>query len=173
VFSTARFAIRPATIADAGGIAAAQVASWRSSYGGILPARVLADMDPREPGRVERRRELIRGRGLNLVAYDTTHRDIVGFCHAGTSRRGGAAVGELYEIYLVDRAKRFGLGRELFDEFSTWCLAEQKREMAVWVLEDNHHARAFYAALGGRQVGRLGSRVGGFPVVEVSYVWPL
>jgi GNAT superfamily N-acetyltransferase len=106
-------------------------------------------------------------------AYDTTHRDIVGFCHAGTSRRGGAAVGELYEIYLVDRAKRFGLGRELFDEFSTWCLAEQKREMAVWVLEDNHHARAFYAALGGRQVGRLGSRVGGFPVVEVSYVWPL
>jgi hypothetical protein len=43
--------------------------------------------------------------------------------------------------------------------------------MIVWVLENNHHARRFYEAMGGRAGSTLQSRVGGFPVVELSYVW--
>ena len=43
--------------------------------------------------------------------------------------------------------------------------------MAVWVLDNNHHARRFYEALGGRESSRFSSRVGGFPVVELAYVW--
>jgi hypothetical protein len=43
--------------------------------------------------------------------------------------------------------------------------------MIVWVLDNNHHARRFYEALGGRESSRFGSRVGGFPVTELAYVW--
>ena len=49
----------------------------------------------------------------------------VGFCNAGPSRRQGPRVGELYEIYIVDQAKRYGLGRELFEGTTGWCRARQ------------------------------------------------
>jgi GNAT superfamily N-acetyltransferase len=170
LFETARFATRPAVLADAAGIAVVQAASWRTSYRGILPDAILDGMDATR--RVARRRDLITGFGLNLVAYDTTHRDIVGYCHAGPSRRDGRTVGELYEIYLVDRAKRYGLGRELFTGFVDWCRNHGMASMVVWVLENNQHARRFYEALGGRAAMRVQSSVSGFPVVELSYVWP-
>jgi GNAT superfamily N-acetyltransferase len=165
-----RFAIRSATLADASGIAVVQASSWRESYRGILPDAILDRMDASR--RVARRRDLITGFGLNLVAYDTTHHDIVGYSHAGPSRRDGRSVAELYEIYLIDRAKRYGLGRELFAGFVRWCRAQRMTSMVVWVLEGNHHARRFYEALGGRSAMRVRSSVSGFPVVELSYVWP-
>jgi GNAT superfamily N-acetyltransferase len=189
----ARFAVRPARLADAAAITAVQVASWRSAYRTMLPAPTLAAMSPRDPGRIARRRELLGGSGLNLVAVDTTHGDVVGYAQAGPSRRAGPAVGELYELYLLDRARRFGLGTELFAGFAAWNKARDatggasvpmsgrrglpsaavggSRAMIVWVLEPNHAARRFYEALGGIRDGRVHSHVGGFPVVEVSYVW--
>jgi GNAT superfamily N-acetyltransferase len=169
LFETERFGIRPAQPADAAGIAIVQAASWRSSYRGLLPDAVLDGMDA--GARIAARRRSMAAGGLTLVAYDLTHGDVVGYCQAGPSRRFGPAFGELYEIYLVDRAKRFGLGRELFAGFVDWCEAGALSSMVVWVLEDNRHARRFYEALGGRSAGRLPSTVGGFGVIEVAYVW--
>jgi L-amino acid N-acyltransferase YncA len=170
LFPTERFAIRPARPGDAAGIAVVQAASWRSSYRGILPDAVLDGMDARA-ARVAQRRRSLGSTGMTLVAYDITHGDIVGYCAAGPSRRFGPAFGELYEIYLVDRAKRFGLGRELFAGFADWCEASGVRSMVVWVLEANRHARRFYEALGGRASARMPSTVDGFGVIEVAYVW--
>jgi GNAT superfamily N-acetyltransferase len=165
-----RFSIRSATLTDAAHIARVQVESWQSSYRGILPDHLLDTMDTQR--RAGQRREILSDAdALNLVAYDTTFGDIVGFCNAGKSRREGADVGELYEIYLVERAKRFGLGRELFDATVAWCRARDMRKLIIWVLDDNHHARRFYAAMGGRESTRVRSHVRGHPVVELSYVW--
>jgi GNAT superfamily N-acetyltransferase len=168
--ATARFAIRTATVADAAEIAHVQTSSWQTSYRGILPDAILDTMHGER--RIAMRREILRdGTGLNLVAYDLTHRDLVGFCNAGPSRREGALVGELYEIYIVERAKRYGLGRELFETVTDWCRAQHMTSMVVWVLEDNHHARRFYEAMGGHAASRVRSAVRGHPVVELSYVW--
>lgn len=170
LLSSARFAIRAGAIADAAEIARVQTTSWKTSYRGILPDAVLDTMDPAR--RVAMRREILRDPlALNLVAYDTTHRDLVGFCNAGPSRRDGARVGELFEIYIVDRAKRFGLGRELFESVASWCRARRMSSLIIWVLENNHHARRFYEAMGGRAGSRTGSTVRGYSVVELSYVW--
>ena len=169
-FPTARFAIRPAAMNDAAEIAHVQTSSWQTSYRGILPDSILDTMNPAR--RVSMRREiLLDGTALNLVAYDSTHRDLVGFCNAGPSRREGPAVGELYEIYIVDRAKRFGLGRDLFESVTDWCRANRMSQMIVWVLDNNHHARRFYEAMGGRAATRMSSTVRGYPVVELSYLW--
>ena len=108
---------------------------------------------------------------FQLVAFDRTHGDIVGFCDAGASRREPSYGGEVYAIYLVGRAKRYGIGREMFDRVRDWLVSCGKRSLIVWVLEDNHHARRFYAALGGRPTARLATSVGGFPVVELAYAW--
>jgi GNAT superfamily N-acetyltransferase len=165
-----RFAVREATERDADGIARAHTESWQSSYRGILPDRILDRLDVGQ--RVETRRRILRDRSVfQLVAYDQTHGDIVGFCDAGPSRRHVPFAGELYAIYLVQRAKRFGLGQLMLERVQAWLVAQGMRSMIVWVLEDNHHARRFYEAMGGSAGGKLRTSVGGFPVVEQAYVW--
>jgi ribosomal protein S18 acetylase RimI-like enzyme len=100
-----------------------------------------------------------------------THRDIVGFCDAGKSRRGRAGEGEIYAIYLLHRAKRYGLGTEMFEEVTGRLSASGLHSLVIWVLDDNHHARRFYEALGGRPAERVRSTVADVPVIEVAYVW--
>src|SRR5262245_28679677 len=137
-----RFAIREAVPADAAGIARAHTESWQTSYRGILPDVVLDRIDVGQ--RVETRRKILRDRSVfQLVAYDLTHGDIVGFCDAGPSRRSlppvgdlpGSFAGEIYAIYLVHHAKRHGLGQEMFERVQAWLVANAMRSMIVWVLD--------------------------------------
>jgi len=165
-----RFAVREATIADAEGIARAHTRSWQASYRGILPDSVLDLVDVGQ--RVTSRRQILRDETIyKLVAYETTRGEIVGFSDAGRSRQPGRWSGELYAIYLEHHAKRYGLGEEMFDRTASWLKANGMSSMIIWVLENNTHARRFYEAMGGRTGTRMHSRVGGFPVVELSYVW--
>jgi GNAT superfamily N-acetyltransferase len=165
-----RFAIREATIDDAAGIARAHAASWQASYRGILPDAILDRIDVGQ--RVTTRRQILRDRSVfQLVAYDVTHGDIVGFCDAGASRRRVPYAGEVYAIYLVQHAKRHGLGQEMFERVTAWLRAADMPSMIVWVLENNHHARRFYERMGGRVGTTMRTKVGGFPVVEQAYVW--
>jgi GNAT superfamily N-acetyltransferase len=165
-----RFAIRPAKLADAEGIARAHTASWRTSYRGILPDAVLdrIDVDQRTSSW---RRVLEDPSVLTLVAYDVTHHDIVGFCDAGACRRNSGYAAEVYRIYIEHHAKRHGLGREMFEQVTDWLRAQRLRSLIIWVLDNNHHARRFYEAMGGRAASRVASAVSGFPIVELAYVW--
>jgi GNAT superfamily N-acetyltransferase len=164
-----RFAIRPARLDDADGIARAHTESWRTSYRGILPDAVLARIDVDQRA-ASWRRTLQDGSMLTLVAYDVTHRDIVGLCDAGPSRRDPGA-GEVYRMYLEHHARRHGLGREMFEQVTQWLRSQSVRSLVIWVLDNNHHARRFYEAMGGRPGRRVPSSVSGFPVVELAYVW--
>jgi ribosomal protein S18 acetylase RimI-like enzyme len=165
-----RFAIRPAKLADAEGIARAHTASWRSSYRGILPDTVLARIDVDQ--RAESWRRTLQDPSiLTLVAYDTTHHDIVGLCDAGPTRSRNTCAAEIYRIYFEHHARRHGLGREMFEQVTDWLRARQLRSLIIWVLDNNHHACRFYEAMGGRAATRMNSMVSGFPVVELSYVW--
>lgn len=165
-----RFAIREATLDDAGGIARAHTESWQSSYRGILPDAVLDRIDVGQ--RIETRKKILRDTSiLQLVAYDLTHGDIVGFCDAGPARRHVTLGGEVYAIYFMHHAKRHGLGTEMFDRVRAWLRANGMASMIVWVLDNNHHARRFYETMGGRIGNRLQTSVGGFAVTEQAYVW--
>jgi len=164
-----RFAIREARLDDAEGIAPAHTASWRTSYRGILPEAILQRIDVDQ--RAASWRRTLQDRSvLTLVAYDLTHRDIVGMCDAGPSRRD-PGVGEVYRMYLEHHARRHGLGREMFERVTDWLRAQDRRSLIIWVLDNNHHARRFYEAMGGRAGRRVPSTVSGFPVVEQAYVW--
>ena len=165
-----RFAIRRARLADAEGIARAHTASWRTSYRGILPDAVLARIDVDQ--RAASWHRVLQDPGLLvLVAYDTTHHDIVGLCDAGPSRRDASHAGEIYRFYLEHHARRHGLGSEMFAQVTDWLRSRGLASLIIWVLDNNHHARRFYEAMGGRAGPRVGSTVSGFPVVELAYVW--
>jgi GNAT superfamily N-acetyltransferase len=184
-----RFGVREAKLGDAEMIARAHTESWRASYRGILPDTVLDRIDVGQ--RIETRRRILRDRSIfQLVAYDLTHGDVVGFCDAGTPRRHMPYAGEIYAIYLVQHAKRHGLGQQMFERVQGYFAAGEHhlrtssgsaartgkagpcdRTMVIWVLEHNVHARGFYVAMGGRAGPTIRSTVGGFAVTEVAYVW--
>jgi GNAT superfamily N-acetyltransferase len=165
-----RFAIRQGTLADAEGIARAHTASWRTSYRGILPDAILDHIDVDQRA-TSWRRVLADPSILTLVAYDTTHHDIVGLCDAGPSRRDAGYAAEVYRFYLEHHARRHGLGREMFERVTDWLSSRDLRSLIIWVLDNNHHARRFYEAMGGRTGPRVPSTVSGFPIVELAYVW--
>jgi GNAT superfamily N-acetyltransferase len=162
------FAIRDAVVADADAIAAVSAASWRSSYRGVLPDDVLDAIDV--GARAAKRRDILaRAAGLHLVAHDDV--EIVGFCDAGPHRDGVSNAGELYAIYLLDRAKRHGVGSELFRRARAWLAARGMTSMSVWVIDHNTAARQFYEALGGRAGATKQIQLSGTPVTEIAYEW--
>lgn len=165
-----RFAIRPAVIGDAEGIARAHTASWRTSYRGILPDDVLSRIDVDQ--RAASWHRVIQDPAvLTLVAYDTTHGDIVGLCDAGRNRSRTRHAAEIYRLYFEHHARRHGLGRDMFEHVTDWLRAQRMGSLVIWVLDNNHHARRFYEAMGGALGPRVGSRVSGYAVVEQAYVW--
>lgn len=165
-----RFAVREAKLGDAAAIARAHTESWQTSYRGILPDTVLDRIDVGQ--RADSRRRILEDRSIfQLVAYDVTHGDIVGLCDAGPARRHMPYGCEIYALYMVHRAKRHGLGQEMFERVHRHFASQGIRSMVVWVLANNIHARGFYEAMGGKLGTSFPSRVGGFPVTEVAYVW--
>lgn len=163
------FTIRRAEIDDADAIARVHVASWQTSYRGVLPDATLDGLDV--GARAERwRKNLAEAASVTFVACAGDGR-LLGFASVGPHRAGGAITGELYAIYLLAEAKRAGAGRALFAAATAWLRAQGWTSMLVWVLENNPPARAFYEAMGGVLDGRKDTVIDGRPFATVAYVW--
>jgi GNAT superfamily N-acetyltransferase len=105
------------------------------------------------------------------VALDE-QRQIVGFASGGPVRDPRSALykGELYAIYLLTRAQRSGLGRQLVVAVARHFVRRDINSMLVWVLADNP-ARHFYEALGGTYVRMKMEAVGDDMHKELAYGW--
>jgi ribosomal protein S18 acetylase RimI-like enzyme len=164
--------VRPARLDDAASIARVQIASWRTTYPGMIPQDFLDSMD--EASFVGRWSERLRhetSRRASFVAEEDGQ--VVGFATGGTEREGDARYhGELYAIYVLDDWQGRGLGRELANAVAAALAERGLHSMLVWVLRDNLAARTFYERLGGVYVREHPLDFGaGFEVMEVSYGW--
>jgi ribosomal protein S18 acetylase RimI-like enzyme len=124
-----------------------------------------------ESGYTERWERLIRdGATLVFVAEDAS--EVVGFASGGRERAGETGyAGEVYAIYLLERAQRRGFGRELFRAVVEGLRAMELADLIVWVLRDNQPARRFYESLGGVYVRSQPITIGEATLEEVSYGW--
>jgi ribosomal protein S18 acetylase RimI-like enzyme len=164
--------LRPARLDDAQGIARVQVGSWRTTYPGMIPQDYLDSMDE----------ALFVGRWSDRLSHETSRRAtfvaeddgrMIGFATGGAEREGDPRYqGELYAIYIVEESQGRGLGRGLANAVAGALVERGFLSMVVWVLRDNHAARAFYERLGGVYVREHPLDFGaGFEVMEVSYGW--
>jgi ribosomal protein S18 acetylase RimI-like enzyme len=161
--------VRPATLDDAAAIARVHVASWRSTYLGLLPADFLASLG--EEPYTERWTRVI-GEGSSRVFVVDEKGDIVGFASCGRERAGEIGfTGELYAIYVLDSAQRRGHGRELVRAVAGALRELRLGDMIVWVLRDNTAARHFYERLGGVYVRAQPITIGTATLEEMSYGW--
>jgi ribosomal protein S18 acetylase RimI-like enzyme len=161
--------IRPAKLEDAPAIARVHVASWQSTYQGMLPDEFLASLS--EIGYAERwKRVIAEGSSKVYVAEDGG--EVVGFASGGRERAGETGyLGELYAIYVIDAAQRRGFGRELVRASVAGLRELGLDDMIIWVLRDNQPARSFYERLGGVYVRAQPITIGPATLEEVSYGW--
>ncbi|MCW8306166.1 GNAT family N-acetyltransferase [Acidiphilium sp. PA] len=166
--------IRRARPADSAGIGAVHVASWRSTYAGVLPEPVLTGLSaPRQAGYYDR---VIRSGGVVHVAVasgsdagpDGSVR-VVGFVTA-RRRRAALADGEVETLYVLDDFRERGLGRQLMRTAAAHLAAKSCTSLFVWVLSDNP-ARWFYARMGGKHAADGMIDVGGTRVAQTAYRW--
>ncbi|HYU16362.1 MAG TPA: GNAT family N-acetyltransferase, partial [Candidatus Acidoferrum sp.] len=118
-----------------------------------------------------------RGRGDDLVLVAELGGDVVGFslsrpCRDDPDLAGFA--GEIQMLYVHPSAQRRRLGRALFERARAELSARRLFWLVVWVVEENHAARAFYRRVGLRpDGGRRTDHLAGEPVAVIRYAGPL
>lgn len=161
--------VRPAHVEDAAAIARVHVASWRSTYRGLLPDTYLDSLDEAS---YEGRWSRILAEGSSRVYVASGGSDVVGFASGGRERAGEDGYeGELYAIYVLNEAQGRGHGRRLVEAVAGGLRELGLGDMIVWVLRDNARARAFYERLGGVYVREQPITIGSALLQEVSYGW--
>ena len=161
--------IRPATAADAAGIARVQVTTWRVAYAGLVPAHVLDALSV--PAGASRWEGHIADPAAQVWVAEPDG-EVAGFASAGPSRDADRPHdGEVYAVYVRPDAQRGGLGRGLLGTALGWLGERGYPRALLWVLTANAPARAFYDACGWHTEGtERGIDVGGAVVDEIRYV---
>jgi ribosomal protein S18 acetylase RimI-like enzyme len=164
--------LRAAVTADAGAIARVHVASWRTTYRGLMPQSYLDGL--RLDDYTERWSRILEDPASRSIVFVVEEAEqVVGFASCGRERDGDPRYqGELYAIYLVREAQGRGHGGALVRACAA-ALAERGRtSMVIWVLRDNEPARRFYERLGGAFLRERPLDFGaGFAAMEVAYLW--
>ena len=135
------FVVRPARVADVPGMARMLVASWRETYRGVMPDRVLDD-----PGLVE-----ARERFWTAALVDEQYREH----RVALAERDGIVIGvamagppevptpewtsHLYVLYVLAAEHGGGAGGALLD-----AVIDDGESVALWVADPNPRAQAFY-----------------------------
>lgn len=161
--------IREAEAGDAAAIAKVHVASWRTTYRGVLPDGFLESLG--EPHYTERWRRTLED-PTNRVYVAENAEGVIGFSSGGRERAGETGYGgELYAIYLLQEAQGHGHGRRLVQAVVGGLRELGLHDMIVWVLRENARARRFYETLGGAYVREQPITIGSSVLSEVSYGW--
>lgn len=164
--------IRRAKVEDAAAIARVHVESWRSTYAGMLPEKMLLKLSSAEHEQRWWRHVLGRFRRNHFVYVAENEVDgVIGFGSAGSSRnRELGRSGEIYALYVLDEYQGIGIGKALFLALSERLLEKRGPSLVVWVLSTNP-SRYFYESLGGRRIATRKDRMGGVEVEETAYGW--
>ncbi|MFY0681345.1 MAG: GNAT family N-acetyltransferase [Thalassovita sp.] len=169
------YQIRPALAEDAAGIAIVQVASWNTTYRGILPDALIdrISVEDRTKGWQKIFDAFAQsGQGGAIVAEQNNR--IVGFGSYGLQRDDDLAEqgydGEVTALYLEKEHQRAGVGRALMAELGKQAQSAGLSKVSLWVITANTGACLFYDALEGRTVATRADPQGG-DMDERAYGW--
>ncbi|HLJ21319.1 MAG TPA: N-acetyltransferase [Stellaceae bacterium] len=161
--------VRPATRDDAADIARIDVDTWRASYAGILPDKVLLNLTAvRLAGDWQAQ---LAHRPDDVRVAEWTGAGVIGFGSCGIIRNPVEGLaGEVHTLYVSPDFQGRGVGRALLMALFRRLVATGQLSAAIWVLRENH-ARFFYERMGGRLVAHRRIPIGGQLVPALAYGW--
>ncbi len=161
--------IRQARLGDARAIGRIEVETWRSTYAGMLPDRVLLAMS------AERQTAAwagaLRHHPGDVWVAQHESLGLIGFGHCGPQRSGAFPFGgEVYTLYVTPDAQGRGTGRLLLLALFARLVDCGHRSALIWVVRANP-SRYFYERLGGKLIAHRTIPLGGQPIEAVGYGW--
>lgn len=161
--------VRQARIEDAPAIGHIEIETWRSTYPGMLPDRVLVGMSERR--QTSSWTSFLRHRPEDVWVAQGANGNLLAFGNCGVQRDTTVNfAGEVYTLYVLPDAQGQGLGRRLLLALFGRLIEAGHTSGLVWVVRANP-ARFFYERLGGRQVMHRPIPVGGEAVPAIAYGW--
>lgn len=161
---------RRATKADKECIAKVHVASWRTTYKGIIPDTFLANLSYEQFTAIWD--ENLKREDNLIIVVENDEGEIVGF--ADTWKRASNTEEnaiDLTSIYLLETYQGKGLGKLLLKELFTHYKDRGYTKVLVEILEDNK-TRYFYEYYGAEFVKTVQIKIGGKVLNESIYAWP-
>ncbi|HKT18111.1 MAG TPA: GNAT family N-acetyltransferase [Stellaceae bacterium] len=161
-------AVRSARLEDAKAIARIEVDTWRSTYAGLLPDRVLLNMSERR--QAASWASFLRHRPEDVWVAQRAG-GVIGFGNCGTQRDNTIRfAGEIYTLYVATDHQGQGLGRGLLLALFQRLVDTGHGSALIWVVRANP-ARFFYERMGGQQIMHRPIPVGGQPIEAIAYGW--
>jgi len=173
---TNTFKIRKAEATDVEGIARMHMQSWKETYPGIMPEARMNSLD------LQRfinnwKNSFSTGTLIFVAECDGA---IIGLVSGGTNRPNeGCETGigdecdcEMAALYILQKYHKQGLGRLLFDTFSSEMFQSGYKTMVIWVAKLNP-ATGFYAAMGGKLADAKIQIITNEPVPVLAYTYTL
>ena len=147
--------IRPATAADAQGLADIGARTFTETFGSLYrPPDLAAFLS--QAHSVERARRDLADPGLAVWLVEAAG-GVAGYCKAGPCGlphpQARPADGELKSLYLLRAHQGRGLGRSLLGTALAWLEREGPRPLWVGVWSENHGAQRLYRRHGFETVG--------------------
>jgi L-amino acid N-acyltransferase YncA len=162
--------LRHAAVEDAGMIAEVHLASWKTTYPGIIPQEYIDGLRV-EKGVADWQGRISRTAGPTVLVAEDEH-GIFGFAAGGAIMHPVEGYeGELGAIYLLASHQRRGAGGALVRRMAVELQRQGLRNMVVWVLRDNP-ACGFYRRMGGVPAGEQAIDIGGKVLSEIAFGWP-
>jgi ribosomal protein S18 acetylase RimI-like enzyme len=167
----ATVSVRRALPADALGIAQVRIASWRTTYRGMIPDAYLDGMKVADSTALWQR-VLTAARNTTSVFVAEDEAGVCGFAAGLMLTEPKFEIdAELTAIYLRPHRQRAGLGRHLVAAIVKSQRAHGATALLTWVIAGNRGARTFYERLGGKIVAEQPFQWDGMNLVEAGYGW--
>jgi len=161
--------IRTAVQADAEAIAEIYVETWRSTYAGTLPGKVLVNMSLKRQ-MMHWTKAIRTSREIVMIAEEPQG-GIIAVGSAGANRdRDSDITGEVYTLYVHPDHQERGIGERLLAQLFYELMGRSFISAVIWVLAPNP-ARFFYEAMGGVRSGDRDEKLWGTTLKEIAYVW--
>ena len=161
--------VRIARETDFQDIAQVYIETWRDSYAGILPDRVLIDM--KKEKLVVSFSHTLQHHSEVLVVAEDIKQGIVGMGSAGKNRdRRSKYLGEVYTLYVHPSQQNKGIGKMLLSHLFSELTKFNINSSIIWVLAGNP-SRFFYEVMGGKMTGIREDTLCGTTLKEISYGW--
>jgi len=163
--------VRQAYPSDAQAIARIHVETWRTTYAGLLPDRMLAEMSEHNH-KSSWTHQVARGRGEFVLVAERPKLGVVGFASGGPARRALEPYrGEIFTLYVTPDCQNQGIGTALLSAAFKRLAEQSMNGVMIWVLARNP-SRFFYEAMGGVKAAARKERLWGSVLPEIAYGWP-
>ena len=146
--------------------------TWKISYRGLVPDKLLDELSPArwENGWRRAFESMDPTRVVHVAEID---RRIVGFAGGGRARESAPAgfVGEVYALYVDPDHQGQGIGKVLLKAAAEGLVERGLVPIVIWTLFDNPASRGFYESRGGIVVGEKTEPFDGYELHEFAYGW--